>query len=88
MEITKEELKQALSEALKEIDHEFWTPEEIEKYKIHRQYIALEMQKMERRQRLFENFKLSFVGGLALTFLAFLIWIGKLVLSNLDKVSQ
>jgi len=75
MTITKKDLSDALDEVLNKkrvIDDDT--------HKLHHQFIAMQIEKQERRDELFRKFQASFVGGVALGLLGFLGWIGKYVL--------
>lgn len=65
-------------EILTEVLHEKRVVDD-DTHKIHHEYIQMRLEDRERRQKLWMKFKLSFVGGLALAVLGFLIWIGELI---------
>ena len=72
MPVSKKELIEALDEVLNKkrvIDDDT--------HKLHHQFIEMELEKRENRKLLIDKFRLSFVGGVALALLGFLVWAGK-----------
>ena len=76
MSINKEDLIDALREVLHE-EREI----EDDTHQLHHEFIEMELQRRESRKKLWERFKLSFVGGVALAVLGGLGWIGALILN-------
>lgn len=80
MTITKKDLADALDKALSKkrvIDDDT--------HILHHQYIEMELEKRENRKRLWMKFKLSLIGGIALSLLGFLGWLGKLIVEALQS---
>ncbi len=71
--------KAELTEILREVLHEQRAIDD-DKHELHHEFIEMELQRREARKKLWERFKLSFVGGVALAILAGLGWVGQLVL--------
>lgn len=72
------ELKQVIHDTINELYavHECY-PE------VHRKFVEMQIKREERRQKLWMNFKLSFIGGLALVVLGWLMWMGTVIVEHL-----
>ena len=77
MTITKKDLTEALDEVLNKkrvIDDDT--------HKLHHQFIAMEIERRETNKKLWLKFKMSLIGGVALSVLGFLGWIGSLLVET------
>ncbi len=75
-ELTKEDLTEAIAEALARHDIE-----ETELHKEHHRFIKSEIERRARNKERWEKFQSSLIGGLALALLAGLGWLGTLIIS-------
>lgn len=74
--LTKEDLAEVLDDVLnrrRAIEDEI--------HKKHHAFIQMEIDRRERARERWEKFQSSFIGGFALAILAFLGWLGTLILS-------
>lgn len=52
---------------------------EAETHRVHHDFIALEIERREERRKMFDRFRLSIIGGIAMAIVGALIWVGKVV---------
>lgn len=71
--------EEALEDVLRRVLHEKRHIED-EMHASHHKYINLLIEREERRKEAWRKFKMSFIGGLGLTALGALIWLGKLMI--------
>lgn len=53
-----------------------------ETHNTHHEFIKLQMLRWERRQQLWQKFKLSFIGAVAVALVSGLMWIGKAIIDH------
>lgn len=82
MEISEEQLEKVLEKVL----NSKRTIDNIT-HVAHHEFTAAWMIRWEARQKMWQRFKLSFIGGIAMTIVGALIWIGKIVLEHWPKTS-
>lgn len=80
MTLSKEELRIALDEALNKkrtIDNETHTE--------HHEFLKAYMVRWEARQKMWQRFKTSFFGSIAMAIVGILMWIGQLIIDHWQK---
>lgn len=82
MDISEEQLDAALEKALNKkrtIDNETHAE--------HHDFMAAWIKRWEVRQKMWQRFKLSFIGGIAMAVVGALMWLGQLVLEHWPKTN-
>jgi len=80
MNITEKRFEELLDNALnsrRAIDNETHTD--------HHEFVAMYMRRWEARQKMWQRFKLSFIGGIAMAFVGALAWVGQLIIEHWPK---